>query len=343
MGLDQDHAVNLITKGQHLEALTLLRDAIDAGAREGWIHYHLAFCLYVTGGDVQQSLAHYDAAEAAGFHPFRILLNRGILFAEAGDFGSARNDFRRAAAREDTPGIAAEFLTQTERNLGMGGGSPDPRGTPRSRPSNARDRYYRPPHIPHLDASWLETCSIPQSTQFMIDCLPLIRRLLQQANPNESLEVLDVGTASAGGPGLLSSLHSGHFFGPKLQVDAMDVVRRYRGYAQIAFPNVNYLCADLFHYDPQRRWDLVLCSHTIEHILDPLPLIRECQRRARRWALFYAPFDEQTLITGHLRSISESFVQSLSPLHYEVLTSPGWQHPIDPVSRTVLFVLEGQA
>ncbi|MBL8212494.1 MAG: class I SAM-dependent methyltransferase, partial [Bryobacterales bacterium] len=284
MGLAQDHVVNLITKGQHFEALALLREAMDGGAREGWMHFSQAFCLYVTGDDVQQALSHYNAAEAAGFDPFRVLLNRGILFAEAGDFGSARHDFRRAAALEATPAIAAEFLVQTERNL---------RGI-----NSAADRYYRPPHIPHLDANWLETCSIPQSTQFMIDCLPLLRRLLAQASPGETLEVLDVGTASAGGPGLLSNLHSGHFFGPRLQVDAMDVVRRYRGYAQMAFPNVNYLCANLFQYDPQRRWDLVMCSHTIEHIVDPLPLIRECQRRARRWALFYAPFEEQNLITG---------------------------------------------
>ncbi len=305
----------LIAQGKYGDAIPLLEKALQA-AQNAEAHFFLAQSLYLTGGPTETVLRHFDAAGQAGYDPARVALYRGILHAECGDYSAAAADFEAAAA--------GQLLEQTLRN--------------QSGTGSRRDLYYAPPHLPHLDAGWLETCSIPQSMQFMIDCLPAIRSLIAGC---EELEVLDVGTASGAGPALLSQLHSGRFFGPRLRIDAIDLIRRYQAYARRAFPLVHYICGDLFQYEPGRRWDLVLCSHTIEHLADPAPLIQHCRQRARKWALFYAPFEEKELIPGHLRAITRDYVESFHPIKIEVLTSPGWLHPSDPESKTVLFVLEG--
>jgi SAM-dependent methyltransferase len=307
----------LIAQGKYGDAIPLLRQVLTETPQNAEAHFFLAQSLYLTGEPIEAALHHFAAAQQAGFDPARVSLYRGILHAECGDYSAAAADFEIATDEH--------LLKQTLRNqAGVG---------------SCRDLYYPPPHLPHLDANWLETCSIPQSMQFMIDCLPAIRALIAGC---EELEVLDVGTASAAGPALLSQLHSGRFFGPHLRIDAIDLIRRYQAYARRAFPLVHYICGDLFQYDPARRWDLVLCSHTIEHLTDPTPLIQHCRQRARKWALFYAPFEEKHLIPGHLRSITRDYVESLNPVRMEVLTSPAWQHPTDPESKTILFVLEGQ-
>jgi 2-polyprenyl-3-methyl-5-hydroxy-6-metoxy-1,4-benzoquinol methylase len=287
----------------------------------------MANALYLSGRSDTEALEHYAAAHSAG-HPVQdVALYRGILLAERGDYAEAFESFRLAAEADPSSLPIRSCLERTQRILS---GSPKP-----------ADYYYPPPHVPHLTLDWLEGASIPQSQQFMIDCLPAIRSLLVRI-PASEVELLDVGTASAGGANVLATLFCGTIFGRTLRVDAIDLIRRYRGYARAAFPRVRYLCGDLFQYEPERRWDLTVCSHTIEHMEDPEPLIRHCQRRARHFALFYAPYEERSLIPGHLRSIGRDFVEGLKPLWWEVGTSPAWQHPEDSLSRTVLFVLEGR-
>jgi hypothetical protein len=69
--------------------------------------------------------------------------------------------------------------------------------------------------------------------------------------------------------------------------------------------------------------------------------VEQVRRRARRWALFYAPFEEKNLIPGHRLSITEPMIRSLNPIHTEIITSPAWRHPVDQDSKAMLFVLPG--
>ncbi|MBL8234424.1 MAG: methyltransferase domain-containing protein, partial [Bryobacterales bacterium] len=322
-----EQARSLVTKGRYLEAIPLLRDILQQAPTNAPAHFWMANSIYLTGGSAEEALSHYDAAQAAGHPLAEVSLYRGIALAEAGRYAEAHDCFWEATDAPDASAHARLCKEQTARILG---GSVTP-----------ADYYYAPPHVPHLTSQWLEEASIPQSQQFMIDCLPSLRGIFSRV-PKQEIELLDVGTASGGGANVIASLYSGSILGRTIRVEAIDLIRRYQEYARRAFPRLRYICGDLFQVDPTQRWDVTVCSHTIEHMEDPTPLIRHCQDRARHFALFYAPFEEVQLIPGHLRSIQRDYVESLGPLWWEVGASPGWQHPHDAVSRTVMFVLPGR-
>ncbi len=207
-----------------------------------------------------------------------------------------------------------------------------------------RRAFYRAPAgEPQHDFDWFENCAIPQSLQFMIDCLPAIRSLLSDATLPEPVTVLDAGTRSGAGANLLASLHRVRMLGPPLRVDALDIMPEFKTYADAVYPDLHeFVVGDIFQIDRRRAWDLVICSHTIEHLAEPRAFILELQRRAKKWLLLYAPFEEMKPDgVEHLVRITRDFVQSLDPIRFDVFTSPGWQKPGEPDSKVVLFVLPG--
>ena len=118
----------------------------------------------------------------------------------------------------------------------------------------------------------------------------------------------------------------------------------YRAHADEFFPDIDYMVGDLFEMDRERSWDLVISSHTIEHIEDPSALILELQRRARHWVLVYAPFEEKNIdSSGHLRSITREFIESFDPMSIQVIASRAWRKLDEPDCRAVLFILKGTA
>ncbi len=52
-------------------------------------------------------------------------------------------------------------------------------------------------------------------------------------------------------------------------MDAIDLSGQYKAYADCVFPDLNYIVDEFFEYQPNRQWDLVFCSHTVEHLWDP--------------------------------------------------------------------------
>lgn len=197
----------------------------------------------------------------------------------------------------------------------------------------------------HLERGigWLEKCYIPQSMQYTIDCLPTIRRLLLEFPRDKVLEYLDFGAGSGSGAQLIATLHRSSFIWCRLKVDAMDINPARAAYARHVFADIDYIVADLFEYDRERRWDLVFCSHVIEHLDDPRPLIEELQRRARHRVILYAPFEENPLGHGHFFSITREFLESFEAESIDVIKSPAWGDPLDDGARCVLAVLPGKA
>jgi SAM-dependent methyltransferase len=203
--------------------------------------------------------------------------------------------------------------------------------------------YTPPPWAQHETLEWLESASAVQSMQFMIDCLPMIQKLLAGRPRHEALSVLDVGTGTGAGANVLATLYQGEFLGPRVKVDAIELVPHLKGYANAKFPLVNYLVGDILAYAGPRRWDLVICSHTIEHVERPEEFAAFLAGLASRWVLLYAPWKEHALMPGHVNRIDRRFLDRVGALAHEVFESPAWYRSDGERARCVAFVVPGRA
>ena len=170
---------------------------------------------------------------------------------------------------------------------------------------------------------WLERHNNVQSMQFMIDCLPFIRELLSGWPSEQTVRVLDAGTGSGAGANLLGHLYSGHY-PPRMVIDAVELTSYMAPYARANFPYINYITADLAGYRPPEPYDLVICSHVIEHVPDPLAFISSLSRLSRHWVLFYAPWQERDLIPGHETRIDSDFLSAAGAVRQWIVDSRAW-------------------
>jgi hypothetical protein len=46
-------------------------------------------------------------------------------------------------------------------------------------------------------------------------------------------------------------------------------------------------------------WEIVMCSHVIEHTKDPIAFARHLQSPASQYVIVYAPYNETDPIAGH--------------------------------------------
>ncbi len=186
------------------------------------------------------------------------------------------------------------------------------------------------------DADFIVDKCDPQSMGFMSELVPVIGEIMSGVT---KATCLDVGARTAAGSSLLATIFSPETYNlPKMQVSAMDLDGSMADYAHTFFPEVTYLTGDVFEH--QLTYDLIVCSHTIEHIAEPKPFIARLQAMARGQVLIACPFDEPAtaLIPGHLHSIDMAFIQSLRPTRFTVFKSLAWHQ-----SMACWFVLPGLA
>lgn len=170
--------------------------------------------------------------------------------------------------------------------------------------------------------TWLEGSFVPQSMQFMIDLLPTIRKLTADWPAKQPMTVLDVGAGSGAGANLLATLYRDCWFGFPMKVDALDQMDLYKDYAEETFRDIRYMVGQCFEL--VGKWDLVICSHVLEHNIYPMALVEEVMEKTRHWALFYAPYEEKPLPPCHVNAIDHIFVEKLHPLCGEIVHSPAY-------------------
>jgi SAM-dependent methyltransferase len=185
--------------------------------------------------------------------------------------------------------------------------------------------FYGNPRNPNPDRRRVEAESAAQSMQFSIDLLPHIQRILVRDYPRGvSVRLLDVGAGTGAGADLLARLYASNLLHTRMEVEAIDIAPWRQAWVACVHPRIGYqvMASNAL---PERAWDIVVCSHVIEHLDDPRPIIRDVLRASRGHALIYAPYRESPLSPGHVSVIEERTFEDLGrPVELHVLDSPGW-------------------
>lgn len=179
-----------------------------------------------------------------------------------------------------------------------------------------------------------------KSRQFMIDLLPSIQAYLNRHPRGSVFEVLDVGAGSGHGSNLLASLYATSQLGYRLKVAALDINDMHELYIAAACRYVRFLEADIFKLD--RSFDIVIASHVIEHVPEPLAFCRQLQRLATGAVFIAAPFNEpvEGRTKGHINSFDDSFLDELAPASFELVNSQAWGRFMEPPYEMLIAELE---
>ena len=176
-----------------------------------------------------------------------------------------------------------------------------------------------------------------QSYVFYCELLPHFWGLYPDGYRNLSL--LDVGSRTGAGAALLQQIHHPESFSRiKLGVTALDIDDTYVAYAKAHHPDLEYLVQDVFDENFSRRFDIVVCSHTLEHVPDPARFLARLRSLARQWVIVACPFDEKDLIPGHVNSIGFEFLRDERAHVSHVYRSLTWHG-----SMAVIAVFAGEA
>lgn len=141
-----------------------------------------------------------------------------------------------------------------------------------------------------------ETCAGPAQSRFFarlaMDNLP--RWLLEQLS-REGLTVCDWGCAQGDGTDVLAG-----YMDPRrltgVDFSSVAVEQAARRYPAIGFLNEDWLSSD---GDPQKRFDLVFSSNTLEHFHEPYKVLSVLCRHARKGLVLVLPYRELERIGEH--------------------------------------------
>jgi SAM-dependent methyltransferase len=176
-----------------------------------------------------------------------------------------------------------------------------------------------------------------QSMSFATEVLPVLYGLYGAGD--HELTLLDVGARTGAGTGLIGYLHQPYAYSRfKIHATALDLDGRYVGYARAHFPNIEYLHADITAPDFDRTFDIVLASHTLEHVGDPDGFLAALQRLAKQHVIIACPFEEENLIAGHVNRFTHDFFSRHAVTTLKVYDSVAWVG-----SKACIAVLPGTA
>lgn len=161
-----------------------------------------------------------------------------------------------------------------------------------------------------------------QSLQYYAD---ISQFLSSRILGHETLSLLDVGPRTGAGLGFLRLVHHPAAF-TRLKFDpvaGIDIDPMFEQVAASEIPDIQAMTGDIFDL-PEKSWDVVCCSHAIEHIPEAEAFVEQLMRIARRCIVLACPFAENPLSDDHCRSIDYAFFKSLGILDVKVYESQHW-------------------
>ncbi len=182
-----------------------------------------------------------------------------------------------------------------------------------------------------------------KSMQYMIELLPHIQKVLAPHPQHSTFEILDVGPGSGHGTALLAQLYRRPALGYAARVSALDINDLYAQYISTIAPHVRFIKSDIFDHD--KTYDVVVSSHVIEHVPDPVGFCRRLQQMARLAVFVSAPYNEPAagITKGHVNIIDEATVAQLGADEVTIMQSASWGPFKDPPYESVIARLPGLA
>lgn len=138
------------------------------------------------------------------------------------------------------------------------------------------------------------------------------------------LSILDIGPRTGAGLALLRMLHHPMSYAAvKLDpVAGIDIDPAFEKAAKREYPDIEALTGDAFKLG--RKFDIVMSSHTIEHVPDPQEFLAGMQSLARSMVIVACPFEETERIEWHPNTIGYHFLSRNGFHDMEVYRSNHW-------------------
>lgn len=172
------------------------------------------------------------------------------------------------------------------------------------------------------DAQLLKLRCDSQSLQYYSDMSAFMSsRILQ----SETLSLLDVGPRTGAGLAFLRLVHHPAAF-TRLKFDpvaGIDIDPVFENSAALELPDISAMTGNMFDL-PEKSWDVVMCSHVIEHIEETENFIEQLCRIAKRYVFLACPYAETPLSSDHCRTIDYNFFKSIGFLDVKVYESQQW-------------------
>ncbi|AQA17035.1 hypothetical protein BST95_01210 [Halioglobus japonicus] len=175
----------------------------------------------------------------------------------------------------------------------------------------------------------------PQTLSFYSDIAFHLRRLYPEIDGGIK-RVLDVGSRTGAGSALLQKIHHPESFSAvRMQVEAIDIEEKFEPYVNAFSPEISYTVGDIFDLPANSR-EIVICSHTIEHVSNPAAFIDRLCDIAKEFVIIACPFEEPSsnLIPGHVHSIDRKFIRQFNPVFLEIYNSMHWHQ-----SKACIFAI----
>lgn len=97
--------------------------------------------------------------------------------------------------------------------------------------------------------------------------------IIKEMVEGASSKVLDIGCAS----GWLTTRVAQIL--PETEVTGLDISQKMIKYARVKHPKPNFICGDAHKLPfPDESFDLIICTETLEHVVDPLRVLLEIRR-----------------------------------------------------------------
>lgn len=165
------------------------------------------------------------------------------------------------------------------------------------------------------------------SIAFAIEMLPTLWTLLEGVK--EEVTLLDVGARTGAGTALIGYLHQQHCTSRiKIRATALDINSTYYNYARKNYPFANYTVGDIFKLPEQTKFDIVISSHTIEHVPNPEVFLAHLIKLATRYVIIACPFKEENLFPGHINRFDDNFFIETKAIDVKIYKALGWHQSL---------------